>query len=97
MSTIDKQRIAAVRALEALGYHWHEGMGWAVSAAKQAPHADLRALADALHSMAVARADQLEGCTEGSPEEAELAQIATVLDAYEGRRWPDGHVPGGKG
>jgi hypothetical protein len=28
------------------------------------------------------------GCTEGSPEEAELSPLAEVIDAYEAKRWP---------
>ena len=41
----------------------------------------------------VLRADQLEGCAEGSPEEAEFKAIADALEAYERRRWPDGKAP----
>ena len=32
------------------------------------------------------RATELMGCTEGSPEEAELKAIADALDAYDGER-----------
>jgi hypothetical protein len=39
------------------------------------------------------RLDQLDGCTEGSREEAEYMAIA---EAIEYRRWPDGKVAGGK-
>ena len=35
-------------------------------------------------------ADQLKGCSEGLPEEAELKVIADPLNAYDCRRWPDG-------
>ena len=53
--------------------------------------------ADALHALLVLRADELVGCTEGSPEERELAAITDVIEAYEVVRWPDGKIPGGKG
>ena len=52
---------------------------------------------DALHALLVLRADELVGCTEGSPEEAELKAIADTIEGYEAIRWPDGKAPGGKG
>jgi hypothetical protein len=45
----------------------------------------------------VKRADELVGCTEGSPEEDELRTLADAIDAYEAKRWPDGKMAGGKG
>jgi len=45
---------------------------------------------DAMHALLVKRADELMGCTENSPEEAELAALADVLEAYESQRWPLG-------
>lgn len=53
--------------------------------------------ADAMHTLLVKRADELVGCTEGSPEEEELHTLADVIDAYEAKRWPDGKLPDGKG
>jgi hypothetical protein len=81
MTIIDKQRIAAVRALEARGYVFNDP-------------ADIEA--DTLHALLVLRADELVGCTEGSPEEAELEGLADAIERYEAIRWPDGKVPGGE-
>lgn len=41
---------------------------------------------EAMSGLLKQRADTLVGCTEGSPEEAELEAIADVLDAYEAKR-----------
>ena len=43
------------------------------------------------------RADALMVCTEYSPEEAELAALTDVIEAYECQRWPLGRIPGSKG
>src|SRR5215831_16832810 len=53
--------------------------------------------ADAQPSALVLRADALEGCIEGSEEEAELAIMTDAIAAYEAVRWPTGKEPGGKG
>jgi hypothetical protein len=54
-------------------------------------------ITDRMHALLITRADALEGCTEGSPEEAELASLADAIEAYEAVRWPSGKAPGGKG
>ncbi len=53
--------------------------------------------ADAMHALLTKRAEEFVGCTEGSPEEAELSRLADVIDAYEAKRWPSGKVAAGKG
>jgi len=50
-----------------------------------------------MHALLVKRADELIGCTENSPEEAELAALADVIDAYEAQRWPIKVPLGGNG
>jgi hypothetical protein len=63
----------------------------------QAALAKLTKEADAMHALLVTRADALMGCTEGSPEEEELASLTDAIEAYEAKRWPEGKIPGGKG
>jgi len=50
-----------------------------------------------MHALLVARADELMGCTENSPEERELAALTEVIESYERQRWPLGKIQGGKG
>ena len=95
MSEIDRQRIAAVSALEALGYEFRRGK-WdppmhAGEGAGSWPEADQ------MHALLIARADALIGCTDGSVDQDELEAIGEALEAYEGRRWPQGMADGGKG
>jgi hypothetical protein len=90
---VDRKRIAAVRALEALGYRHHDGE-WLPAAAPPLP---LTWEADAMHGALMRRADALAGCQEGSGEETELKAIVDLLEAYESKRWPLGKEPGGKG
>jgi len=52
---------------------------------------------DAMHALLIKRADDLVGCTDGSPGEEELRALADVIDAYEAKRWPTGKSAGGKG
>jgi hypothetical protein len=97
MSIIDKQRIAAVATLDALGYAFSLADGWSradtVSAVTLLPTAE----PDAMHAVLVLRADALEGCSEGSPQEAELKTITDAINAYEAKRWPNGKDTSGKG
>jgi hypothetical protein len=57
----------------------------------------LAQVTDRMHALLMDRADALMGCTENSPEEAELAALTDVIEAYERQRWPDGKFSGGKG
>jgi hypothetical protein len=50
------------------------------------------AVTDRMHALLVTRADALMGCTEGSPEEAELKALTDVIEAYEAVRWPGGRA-----
>ena len=95
MSAVDRQRIGAVKAMEALGYTF-DGFVWNAPPGGVA-FPSLYDEADAMHGLLVLRADKLEGCTEGSNEETELKMIADTVSAYEVKRWPDGVVPGAKG
>jgi hypothetical protein len=93
MSIIDKQRIAAVRAMEALGYSF-DGVAWnAPACGAESP--SLEDEADAMHALLVLRADKLEGSIKGDDDEAELKVIAETVGDYEAKRWPDGVVPRG--
>jgi len=98
MIDIDKQRVAAVRKLEALQYRYEGGV-WVPPVSLPTPVTQHSILgeADDMHSVLVQRADALEGCTDGSEEERELAAITDAIEAYEASRWPEGKVPGGKG
>ena len=96
MINIDRQRVAAVRKLEALGYSY-QGEEWVPAPAVTQQSLLLTAESDALHGALVRRADALEGCTRGSFDEAELEGIVDVIESYEAVRWPLGKELGGKG
>jgi len=96
MIDIDKQRVAAVRKLEALGYRF-DGGEWVSPAPAALTQQSVLAASDAMHGVLVLRADLLEGCPKGSVEEAELEDIVDAIEAYEAVRWPEGKVPGGEG
>ena len=49
---------------------------------------------DLMHGLLMRRADALQGCTAGSPEEIELRIVTDAIEAYEAKRWPLGKEPG---
>ena len=93
MSNIDKQRVAAVRKLETLGYRY-EGDEWV---GPIVTNQSILAEADAILSALVLRADALEGCIEGSEEEAELAVITDADRGLRSGTLASGQGAGGKG
>ena len=46
--------------------------------------------ADRMFTVLVARAAELSDCKPGSPEEEEFDRLASVIEAYEAKRWPSG-------
>ena len=58
---IDKQRVAAVRKLEALGYSYQDGEWAPVSPLAVGPRSLMTAESDAMHGVLVQRADALGG------------------------------------
>jgi hypothetical protein len=90
---VDRQRVAAVRLLEAKGYRYKAG-------SVASPPLPLAWEADAMLGELMRCADALAGCTEGSEEEIELKAIVDTIEAYEAKRWPlgkDPNVPGWEG
>jgi hypothetical protein len=100
--SIDKQRIAAVAALEALGFKYTSDGGWLppINSGRESIGGippDFSAKANAMHALLVLRADALMGAPEASGDATELQLIADAVEAYEIKRWPRGKIPGGKG
>jgi hypothetical protein len=92
MTNVDKQRIAAVQVLNALGNTFIGGEWKAPAGAA----ASLIPEADAMLALLMARTDELGGCTEGSAEEKVLETIVNAIEAYQVKRWPERKIPGGK-
>src|SRR5262245_526293 len=97
MSMVDKERIAAVTKLQAIGYCF-DGADWQPPApAGPAPKLVAWAEADALYAQLVQLADKLDGCAEGSVQEAVRYALAEAIDGYQSVRWPGGRTADGKG
>jgi hypothetical protein len=81
-----------------MGFSYALETGWMPPVNGRGPQTPVPHMAegDKLQALLVFRADQLEGCAEGSSEEIELAVIADALEKYEAKRWPSGRVTGGK-
>ena len=79
MSLIDRQRVEAVRFLEAQGYRF-EGGSWKAPAGVQqsAPEGD------AIHAMMVRRVETIAGC---AGREVERESLTIAIKAYEWIRW----------
>jgi hypothetical protein len=100
--SIDKQRVAAVAALEALGFKYTSDCGWLppINSGRGAiggTPPDFTPEADVMHALLVIRADVLMGAPEASDGATELQHITDGVEGYEFKRWPRGKVPGGKG
>jgi hypothetical protein len=93
MRASNRQAMSTIKTMKELGYTCDQGI-W-TSSPEAVAH--LAGVADAMHTLLIKRADELVGCVEGSPEEAELEAIVDAIEAYEAKRWPLGKVPGGKG
>jgi hypothetical protein len=92
MGEIDRQRIAPVKTLEALGYAYRDGEGW------RPPHGAAQwREPDAMYELLVERAAQLAR-HHVFRDQTELRMISRALETYEARRWPGGrkvaHDPG---
>jgi hypothetical protein len=79
MSLIDRQRVEAVRLLEAQGYAFDEGR-WKPAVGNAQPTLE----GDAIHSMMVRR---VEAITNRAGHEAELESLTIAINAYEAVRW----------
>jgi hypothetical protein len=82
MTIIDKQRIAAVRTLEAKGCVFNDP-----AASKAMPYT--RSSSCGLMNSSAAPKARLR--------RQKLEAIADAIEGYEAIRWPDGKVPGRKG
>jgi hypothetical protein len=79
MSFIDRQRIEAVRMLEARGYTFEDG-SWKPPAGGAQPALE----GDAIHVMMVRRVEAITDC---AGHELELESLTVAIKAYEYVRW----------
>ena len=95
MSIDDKQRIAAIETLQALGYSDHFASRSAAPAGTVA--CTCRTVSDPMHGALMRHANALARYTEGPPEHVELTVFTDAIDAYEAKRRPRGKATGGNG
>lgn len=50
-------------------------------------------VADRMFTLLVKRAAELAHCRMGSPQEEEFDRLASAIEAYEEKRWPQGSRP----
>ena len=74
--TVDRKRVRAVQAMEAMGFSW-DGAIWIEPESAPAGR-DVSRESDALHAILMERAGRLAGCVEDSGEEDELRQIVEL-------------------
>lgn len=79
--SVDRQRVAAVEVLTALGFTW-SGRAWSAWGTS----VSLVEAADRMHGLLMDRSAALAGATEGSDEERELSAINKALEGYEASR-----------
>ena len=79
MSAIDRQRVEAVRFLEARGYTFEDG-SWKPPAGGAQPALE----GDSIHDMMVRRVKAITGC---AGHELELESLTIAIKAYEYTRW----------
>jgi hypothetical protein len=89
MSTIDRQRIAAVKALEAMGYRFRDDKWLAPTQT-----ADRRKLTPCTRCLSTARISW-RGASRGRRRSRSSAIVSAIV-AYEQRRWPGGKTGAAK-
>jgi len=87
------RQATTAKTMKELGYSCDKGV-W-TSSPEAVAH--LASVSDKMHALLVARADELDGCTEGTLAATEFIMLVEAIEAYEAERWPDGKIPGGKG
>jgi len=80
MSRIDRQRIEAVRFLEAQSYTFEDGVWKPPPSGGGLPAPE----GDAIHAMMVRRVEAITGC---AGHEVELESLMIAINAYESIRW----------